>query len=173
MRSRSASNRMKKNIISIIAVIAVFGGLVWLARPNGQNTPPISARANGALAVEGQSKYDFGVISMAAGKVTQVFRVKNTGTEPVTVNKMYTSCMCTTAVLMVGNKKIGPYGMPGHGFIPNINQAIAPEEVAEVEVVFDPAAHGPAGIGRIERVVVIENNAGDQLELQIAATVKP
>ena len=48
-----------------------------------------------------------------------------------------------------------------------------PGDDAVVEVVFDPAAHGPAGIGPIERVVTIENSAGRPLELAFNATVTP
>ena len=63
--------------------------------------------------------------------------------------------------------------MPGHGAIPRINQTINPNEEAVVEVVFDPAAHGPAGVGRIGRTVVIENNSGAPVELSFIALVTP
>ena len=81
--------------------------------------------------------------------------------------------MCTTAALTAGGKKFGPYGMPGHGAIPKIDGVINPNEEAVVEVVYDPAAHGPAGIGRIQRTVTLENTAGQPVELQVAATVTP
>ena len=48
-----------------------------------------------------------------------------------------------------------------------------PGEDAIIEVVFDPAAHGPAGIGPVDRVVTIENTAGRPLVLAFAATVTP
>ncbi|KKT83316.1 MAG: hypothetical protein UW81_C0021G0020, partial [Candidatus Giovannonibacteria bacterium GW2011_GWC2_44_9] len=41
------------------------------------------------------------------------------------------------------------------------------------EVVFDPAAHGPAGVGRIERAVYLENSASEALQLKFSATVTP
>jgi len=81
--------------------------------------------------------------------------------------------MCTTASLIKGGEKFGPYGMPGHGFFPSLNQRIEPGEEASLEVVFDPAAHGPAGVGRIDRIVNLENNAGKPLELVFSATVTP
>jgi len=81
--------------------------------------------------------------------------------------------MCTTASLIKNNKAFGPYGMQGHGFIPKINEVMNPGEEATVDVVFDPAAHGPAGVGRIERIATIENNAGKPLELGFTATVTP
>lgn len=81
--------------------------------------------------------------------------------------------MCTVATLGIRGERFGPYGMPGHGFIPKIGQTINPNEEAIVEVVFDPAAHGPAGVGRIQRIITIENDSGQPLELQFTALVTP
>lgn len=164
---------MNKTIISIVVGILVLGGLIWIARPDAQSISSAPTSSNGTLTVEEANNYDFGTISMAAGKVKHQFKIKNTSSEAVSIEKMYTSCMCTTAELTVGVKRFGPYGMPGHAAIPKINQAINPNEEAIVEVVFDPAAHGPAGVGRIERTVTLENNSGRSLELQFAAIVTP
>ena len=47
------------------------------------------------------------------------------------------------------------------------------EEVS-VEVTFDPAAHGPSGVGPIERQVVISTGANQQpISLQFKAVVTP
>jgi hypothetical protein len=81
--------------------------------------------------------------------------------------------MCTTALLVKGVKQFGPFGMPGHAPIPAIDQTLAPGERAYVEVVFDPAAHGPAGVGLIERVVTIENSAQQPVQLAFSARVTP
>lgn len=164
---------MNKTFISIIVGVLVLGGFIWIARPDGQSAVSSVASSNGALTVEGADNYDFGAISMAAGKVKHQFKIKNTSGEAVTIGKMYTSCMCTTATLMKGRKRFGPVGMPGHGAIPKINETINPGEEAIVEVVFDPAAHGPAGVGRIQRVVTLENNAGRPVELSFTAMVTP
>ncbi|MBI2099844.1 MAG: DUF1573 domain-containing protein [Candidatus Vogelbacteria bacterium] len=159
--------------IGIAVAILVLGGLIWVARPTAQSTPSTSARSNGTLAVEGSNNYDFGTVSMAAGKVKYNFIITNISSEAVTIEKMYTSCMCTTASLALAGQQFGPFGMPGHMAIPEINQTIKPGETASVEVVFDPAAHGPAGVGRTERTVTIENNVGQPVELQFVAVVTP
>jgi len=165
---------MNKIIICIGIGVLVLVGLVWVARPDVQNaSSAISTNSNGTLTVEEESSYDFGSISMVAGKVKHTFKIKNTSNEEVVISKMYTSCMCTTAALSIGSKQFGPFGMPGHGATPLINQTINPNEEASVEVVFDPAAHGPAGVGRIQRVVTLENNSGQQVELQFSAAVTP
>jgi hypothetical protein len=125
------------------------------------------------LTVDEANNYDFGKISMAAGKVSHIFKIKNTSSEPVVINKIYTSCMCTVVTLASGDKKFGPFGMLGHGALPKISQSVGPNEEISVEVVFDPAAHGPAGVGRISRMVTLENNIGRPVELLFAAIVTP
>jgi len=81
--------------------------------------------------------------------------------------------MCTSAFLIRGDKKIGPFGMPGHGFAPSLNQNLAPNEEAALEVIFDPAAHGPAGVGQVERSVYVENNLDQPIEVGFKAFVTP
>ena len=165
---------MNKTIIGIVTTILVLGGLIWIARPDSQNRiTSSSVRNSGTLIVEETNNYDFGTISMAAGKVKHQFKIKNTGSKAVTINKMYTSCMCTTAALTIGDRQFGPYSMPGHEAIPRIDQMVNPNEEVTVEVIFDPAAHGPAGLGRIQRTITIENNTGQPVEFQFAAVVPP
>lgn len=164
---------MTNTILGVIAAAVILGGLIYLARPDARNNAAAPIQSNGALTVEEANNYDFGTISMAAGVVTREFRIKNSGGEPVTISKIYTSCMCTTATLSVGEKRLGPFGMPGHDVVPRIDQTINPNEEAVVAVAFDPAAHGPAGVGRIQRAVTIENDAGRAIELSFAAMVTP
>ena len=165
----------KTTIIGIVSVLLVFSGIVWVARPDYQkNTASAvnSSAGKSALGAE-EINYDFGSISMAAGDVKREFKLKNTGGSPVRIESVYTSCMCTTATLRIGDKKFGPYGMPGHGFAPRIGESLDPGEEATVEAVFDPSAHGPAGVGFIQRSIIIENDAGEPLELTFSATVTP
>lgn len=154
--------------IALLAVLFTFG------RSSAGRTDQLASVSAGASALAAdESSYDFGSISMAAGPVTRRFAVTNGGVSPVTVEKLYTSCMCTTASLTIAGEASGPFGMPGHGAVPRINRALAPGELAGVDVTFDPAAHGPSGIGRIERSVYLETVGGAPLILNIAATVTP
>jgi len=173
-------SRSLKVSIGAGAAILVLGGLVIAAMPGPDTGNPVTgeARASSSSASAGtltalSTKFNFGSVSMAAGKVTHSYRLRNSGTEPVIIRKMYTSCMCTTAALVKAGRKSDAFGMPGHSPIPTINAPMNPGEEAMIEVVFDPAAHGPAGIGPIERVVTIENSAGRPLELAFAANVRP
>ena len=135
---------------------------------------PAAGQRSGARALASVSPFhNFGNISMAAGKVSKVYWIKNISGDPLTITKLYTSCMCTDATLITKAGKKGPFGMPGHGPTPRIEERLAPGETAQVQVVFDPAAHGPAGIGQTDRVTTIENGGGMPLELRFSAMVTP
>jgi hypothetical protein len=168
-------------LIVVLALGALFvGGLIVLARPGKTASAPSAdavrvsspSQANRIL-VSSQPSFDFGSVSMAAGKVTHKYWIRNAGGAPIVINKMFTSCMCTTATLVKSARKYDTVGMPGHGFMPTISAPLAPNESAMVEVVFDPAAHGPAGIGRVERVVTIQTDREEPLELTFVANVTP
>lgn len=164
-----------KIIFGIGAAILIITGVVFVARPDrsqNNNTANISDGLTEIIEIP-EKTFDFGEISMSAGNVNHSFTIKNTGSEPLTINKMYTSCMCTTAILNMNGKTFGPYGMQGHGFIPKINQELGSGQEAVVEAIFDPIAHGPAGVGFIQRSVVIENNAGKPIQLGFTANVIP
>lgn len=162
--------KIKNTLITVFVSLALFGGIVFIARQD-KTALPVSVEA-GALAAE-ESRYDFGRISMAAGNVSRVFRVKNNSADSVIVSKIYTSCMCTLASIKTKDGVDGPFGMPGHGFMPKVNRVISPGEEAEVEVTFDPAAHGPAGIGFVERTIYLESGKVRPLELVFSVTVTP
>src|SRR3989338_6985312 len=160
-----------KTIISIfVGTIIIIGGLVWLGRPMA-NKNNSQVNSNVGPIRSNETNFDFGTISMAKCKVSHEFTVTNTGAEPVLISKLYTSCMCTTASIMNGTEKVGPFGMPGHSGIPSIKVSLAPGASTQVEAIFDPAAHGPAGVGTISRVVILENSAGKPLELGFTGNV--
>ena len=84
--------------------------------------------------------------------------------------------MCTVAYLETvdGDAEKGPFSMVGHGgTVPKANEIIKPGESRKIRVVFDPNAHGPAGVGIINRVVTLEDSLGRVLEFQIKAVVTP
>ena len=165
----------RKLLIAAGLFVLALGTVIVLGMPKPALNSPAkveSPASSGPLTAK-SGKFDFGTVSMAAGKVTHRYWISNAGPDPIVLRKIYTSCMCTTAALVKGGRKFDPYGMPGHGYIPSLNETLAPKEDAMIEVVFDPAAHGPAGVGPIERVVTIENSSAQPLELAFSAVVTP
>lgn len=154
-------------IITIIVTVLMVVG-ISLAEKSKLNNNSLQA----SLLQPAEDNYDFGTISMAQGKATKVFTIKNNTAANITARKLYTSCMCTTARLVTGDKTFGPFTMPGNGYIPEIGETIKPGDETTIEVVFDPAAHGPAGVGPIARKVTLETSDG-KVELQFKAQVTP
>ncbi|MFH0806120.1 MAG: DUF1573 domain-containing protein [Candidatus Brennerbacteria bacterium] len=162
----------KKLLKSIATAAVIIGALAVIIITKPSPAPAVATGSSGVLIADA-STYSFGPVPLMGGLVGNIYKVRNTGTEPVTIQSVYTSCMCTTAVIRAEGRTEGPFGMPGHGTRRNINLSLAAGEVAEVEAVFDPAAHGPAGVGPIARSVFIESTAGDPLELAFNAIVTP
>ncbi len=187
MRSRNETDIAKpvakgKTLYALVAGTAI---VILFAIFFGSQKPPAQSRSGyenlpatlqlGSLSALASVSpfFDFGNISMAAGNVSHRYWIKNAGAAPLTITNLSTSCMCTVATLITPAGKKGPFGMTGHGLTTRVAEVLAPGETAQVEVVFDPAAHGPAGIGRTERIVTIGNDAGPPLELRFSALVTP
>lgn len=167
-------NNQTRNIIAgTLAAATIISGVLWISQKPSPNTAQDEWSA-GALEAQ-ETFYDFGTISMAAGKVSHIFTVKNTSPQLVAVSKLFTSCMCTIATIQHNGKKLGPFGMQGHGIIPVFNEVLLPGETITITVTFDPAAHGPSGTGMIRRVVTVETNSQTKpkLEISFAANVIP
>lgn len=173
----------KNRIIVFITVIAfLFIGLFFFTKPdkNKNKQKNINDLINSHPAKTGSSLsapetfYDFGTISMKNGNVSKAFKVVNPTGVDVFIPSLTTSCMCTNAYFIGsdGNKQ-GPFGMPGMGFVPELNATIKAGQSASVEVVYDPNAHGPAGVGTIDRFVYLEDANYNKLQFEIKANVTP
>lgn len=166
-----------KKVLILIVIIVVLALLFLAGNTASMKTAPSTkneATALSAFTVP-ETFFDFGTIKMKNGKVSRMFSVVNKSDAPQTIKRISTSCMCTEAFLVGQNdSKRGPFGMPGHGgFAPDINEVVAPQDNRGVEVVFDPEAHGPAGVGQIERAIFVEDAAGGTRTLTIRALVTP
>lgn len=158
----------------IISVLIVFGYLIITNKNALKNKEEGgSASVSGSSLVVLENNFDFKTISMGAGKMSHNFEIQNSGNEPVVISKIYTSCMCTAANLINKGKQLGPFGMSGHSAISKINEVVNPGEKATIKAVFDPAAHGPEGVGLAKRVIYIETNSSVNpvLELVFEANV--
>ena len=173
----------RKTLYALVAgtAIVILFGIYFSSQKtapqprSGYQEQPAAGQLGGAGAlVSAEPFFDFGKISMAAGNVSHGYWIKNASAAPLTMTNISTSCMCTVATLITQSGKMkGPFGMPGHAPVSDIEERLAPGQVAQVEVVFDPTAHGPAGVGRNDRIVTIRNDAGRPLELGFSAMVTP
>jgi len=98
------------------------------------------------------SSFDFGTIVQSDGIVSTTFLVKNIGNESLTINRLSTSCGCTTAEIDMSNLKSGGE--------------------RTMTVTFDPTVHEDQ-TGPIERVVYLQTSDPNwpEVEIDITATV--
>lgn len=168
----------KKTVLVVIILVAIIGVLFFVGQPKNKSieaqTETTVQETGGGLIAEGDTFHDFGTISMKDGNVSKLFAVKNESAHDITISELYTSCMCTNAFFIspAGNKK-GPFGMPGMGDRTTTRDLVRPGETFNIEVVYDPNAHGPAGVGMIDRFVTVKDKEGDEVEFEIKAQVTP
>jgi Protein of unknown function (DUF1573) len=171
-RSWRTLNRLFVAGFAALAIAAV-AFLAMGNRQSGGASPEQVASATGTLSAA-QTFHDFGQVSMRDGKISYRYTVRNDSDAPALVEQIYTSCMCTEASLLLGSERVGPFGMPGMGPpIPTINRVIPPGQQAVIVAEFDPNAHGPAGIGRNDRVVSVVMGERRVLQLGFTAFVTP
>ena len=170
----------KTTIITVSVVFIVLTGfLVW--GKSSQNiisiSPPISS-AQTALGsanslIVSEKLYNFGTISMKNKEVEHNFKITNPTDRDIFLKKVVTSCMCTRAYIESVNGEKGPFGMEGMGYVPPANETIKAGESINIKAVYDPNAHGPAGVGFIDRFITLSDANGKALALEIKAVVTP
>lgn len=170
MKDKEEQSNKTMWIIGIVLIMLVFGVIFAVGQGNsGQNN---QNGKQGRLQVS-EKLYDFGTISMAKGKVNHVFKVANNTDKDINVKTVTTSCMCTAAYIEKENSEKGPFGMPGMGYVPPADEILKAGESRDIKVVYDPAAHGPAGVGAIDRFVYLADTDGGTDQLEIKANVTP
>ena len=136
------------SVILIVGFAALFGGKedeeVIVA---GQKVEGVEANPQ---------TYDLGDVPIKGGLVTKEYEIKNTTGNTLKLKKIATSCMCTKASFEIGETKTKFFGMEGHGDKnPPVNIEIPGGQIGKVVVRFDPAAHGPQGVGPFDRSVYL------------------
>lgn len=164
---------MNKTITIIVIIVVALLGVMFLGQRNATSSPALAQlTTEGALTIP-EKIYDFGTISMANGLVDHMFTVINPTDQDIQVENLTTSCMCTSAYIISGSERQGPFGMPGMGYVPKVNLLIKAGDSRQIDVVYDPNAHGPSGVGSIDRLVYLTSASAGTLQLEIKAVVTP
>lgn len=159
---------MKDNkfIIGVIvfSVIAIAGG-AYVSKNMGKGSEVTVSE--GARASVTERSFAWGNIGINDGNVEKTFEIKNEGTGPLVLSNVTTSCMCTTAQLSLGDKISPVFGMHSKS---SYSLEVPPGESANLKVIFDPAFHGPSGIGPIDREILVSTNDPSNKELSFKLT---
>jgi len=133
-------------IIVLILALATIGYLKATSGTLKEKNPKIEISP---------TSFDFGEVSF--GTIAEkTFQLKNSGNEILEIQRVSTSCSCTTA--KISNEKLNP------------------GESAELLVTYDTAAmgSGPHGTGKQERIIYVRSNdpINPQIEMTTTAFVK-
>ena len=158
----------KKLVMGVIIVSAVilFGG----AFVSSSISKEVFVEENGQVTVSVENTmHDWGEIDIDAGTVDHAFTITNNGTGDLKLHTVKTSCMCTIAYLKYKNETSPEFGMHSKS---NFILSIPPGESAELMVIFDPAFHGPNGIGPITRQILVDTNDPENSTLTFSLNAK-
>jgi hypothetical protein len=138
----------KKVVVAVIATLIIFAVGIYLVS-RGDNSAPDSSlpKVEAADVQVSPDNYDIGRVLMKNGIVTREYEIKNNSENPLRLKKIVTSCMCTRARVVVGDKRTRFYAMENS----IISFDIPGESTAKLVVRFDPAAHGIQGVGKVDR----------------------
>lgn len=151
-------------VLTVISTILIMGGgIIFLS---SSQAPQVTASQNAKAYVISPTSADWGQIPMDKGTVSKIFNLKNTGTDTLKLFNVKTSCHCTKAHVTIGGDDSPDFGMDSYS---SWTGEVAPGKEAKVTVVFDPAYHGPAGVGPITRFVSVETN--DKVNPKLTFTV--
>lgn len=159
------SFELKLVLLTIVSTIVIMGGGVILL--NSSQAPQVSVSQNTKAYTVDPTSSDWGQIPMYKGNVTKVFRIKNTGTDPLKLYNIKTSCHCTKANVSIGSDESPNFGMDSYS---SWVGEVAPGKEAKLSVIFDPAYHGSSGVGPINRFVSVETNDKTNPKLTFTVT---
>lgn len=134
----------KTIIISFLVFVLTIVG-ISVALTSTQKTPQKKA-------VVAENIFDFGEIKVSDVKETE-FVLKNTGTKPLQILNINSSCNCTVGKISYNNSLSKEYGMHAQsGYLVDI----APNTEAKIIVIYRPAVMPVYGY--VEREVYVTTN---------------
>ncbi len=154
------NNETKFIIGSAVATLGLIIGLTFfISAKSAKERTLITTEVLGVTA--NPDNYDLGDMPIGGGIVTREYEIKNTSDRDIELIKIVTSCMCTRAGVKAESGETKFFAMEmGGDKNPFISLKIKKGETAKAIIRFDPAAHGPAGAGPIDRTVSLYFDSG-------------
>lgn len=145
----------------LLTIAILLGGVILVSGSSSTTSAQIVASQNAKAQVD-STTYSWGNIPYSGGNVTKTFSIKNNGTDTLQLTNIRTSCHCTKAHVTINGGDSPDFGMNNvSSWIGNVK----PRQEAKLTVTFDPAFHGPQGIGPVVRYVSVETNDSSQSKI--------
>lgn len=113
--------------------------------------------------------YDFGDVSQGEGVVTTLFEIKNEGESDLIIDRLESSCGCTSASIIYQGEEGPKFSMPGHGDSEEVEDwqiPILSGETVQLKVYYDPSVHADFR-GSATRTVSIFSNDPVEFEKKV------
>lgn len=154
----------KKIIIGfIVLTLLILGGGIYVL--SATSAPVKINNSQNARVLVDQKTFDWGNIPYSGGNATKAFSIKNTGTDTLQLTGVKTSCTCTKAQISIDGKTSPYFSM--HASSSWVGE-VAPGKEAQLTVIFDPAFHGPTGVGPMERLISLQTNDSQNPTLEFS-----
>lgn len=130
-----------------------------------------NAPKNSPKIVVTETKKDLGQVSAARGTVSTEFVIKNEGKSDLLIDKLSSSCGCTSGSVVYEGTEGPRFSMPGHGQEQpdeSWQVAVAAGAEATIKVYYDPTVH-PDLTGPVTRTVTIFSN--DPVDFETKVTI--
>jgi hypothetical protein len=159
--------KQEKNFfIILVVVILIVIGVMLLKAPGKSSKPPAIALNSGAK-IEMPLKFaDLGSMKVSEEKFAD-FEIKNSGTQPLKIFRVFTSCDCTFAKIFINGKESPEFNMEMHSPMEALRWQgeVLPSATATLRVIYKPLIM-PV-FGPIERSVMFSTNDPDQKQVQV------
>lgn len=161
--------KIDKFLTSLILItVLAIGGVIYMANVNSAKDQEVKSEMTSEASISvNESSYDWGDIGIDDGNVEKTFQITNDGSDTLKLFEITTSCMCTTARLSLDEQESPEFGMHDKS---DYVLEIPPGKTAELTVTFDPAFHGPSGVGPINRQISVKTNSSEKPTLQFLLT---
>ncbi len=145
--------------VALLTIAVIIGLAFFMSAKGSKEKTLVTTEVQGVEA--SPVHYELGDVPIKGGVVTKEYELKNTSEKDLELIKIVTSCMCTSASVRVGDKETRFFAMEmGGDKNPLISVKLKKGEVSKVTVRFDPAAHGPQGVGPFDRIVWLYFDGG-------------
>jgi len=160
-----------KTIILLVVILAVVVGAgvgVALLRGGASNSSVGSEEGNPTLEIE-TLEINLGEMNLQEERVGEI-ALANTGSGPLKISRVRTSCMCTSAVLVLNGRESPEINMEMHNS-PAVNAwvgTLGPGERGALRIIYRPSKMPVKG--PVDRLVLFETNDPAHRKVQVRMT---